>query len=567
MYSSFGGAASGQSQRSSNFGCFVQDPFTSSDFCIGFENESRGYGFGGYSTGFFVPKPNSAQQKVTQTNQSEQLPQRTSQALSDQPPPAPPRSVLYGHAESMMSFNNSQNLQYQMLEKMEAIPKFEEPSLESASKELQKTEETSSSKTTETAAKPKSMKQHKSLERAKTVGELLKKDAKLKEKVRQSFIDELMKQQETSGTFELTEGTVKPFTAYSAGDPVQIFSAQERNVDLTGKAWDSEADSEYLRKAMKGLGTDEDAIIHVITTRCNNQRQQLKEKYQTMYGRHLVEDLDSELSGDFREAVMACFVRPAQFDAWSIKEAIFGLGTDEQTLIEILMTRTNEQLHELKNAYSGVTSPNTPKQAALAMLDEDICDDTSGDFKRLLRAAANGNRTMITREQLEKAVEEVMVNGTPTGTFQVNYGKLVNKQRCKEEAKALFEAGEDRWGTDEETFIKIFSLRNYYELRAIWTDYVKISQRDILNSIDRETSVKNIRCRPMYLAERLQQSMKGLGTNDKDLIRIIVSRSEIDMVQIKECFQELTKQSLWRWLKDDCSGDYRKLLQGLVGEG
>jgi annexin A7/11 len=37
------------------------------------------------------------------------------------------------------------------------------------------------------------------------------------------------------------------------------------------------------------------------------------------------------------------------------------------------------------------------------------------------------------------------------------------------------------------------------------------------------------------------------------------------MVQIKKCFLELTKQTLWRWLKDDSSGDYRRLLQAVVG--
>lgn len=41
------------------------------------------------------------------------------------------------------------------------------------------------------------------------------------------------------------------------------------------------------------------------------------------------------------------------------------------------------------------------------------------------------------------------------------------------------------------------------------------------------TTVRNIRCRPMYFAERLKAAMKGLGTADKDLIRIIVSRSEV----------------------------------------
>lgn len=37
----------------------------------------------------------------------------------------------------------------------------------------------------------------------------------------------------------------------------------------------------------------------------------------------LIDDLRDELSGDFRESVMACFVKPAIFDAWSVKEAIY----------------------------------------------------------------------------------------------------------------------------------------------------------------------------------------------------------------------------------------------------
>lgn len=37
----------------------------------------------------------------------------------------------------------------------------------------------------------------------------------------------------------------------------------------------------------------------------------------------LIERLDSELSGDFLETVMALFVPPAHYDAWCIKEAIY----------------------------------------------------------------------------------------------------------------------------------------------------------------------------------------------------------------------------------------------------
>ena len=40
-----------------------------------------------------------------------------------------------------------------------------------------------------------------------------------------------------------------------------------------------------LHKAMKGFGTDEKAIIEVLTSCSNVQRQQIKVHYKTMYGK------------------------------------------------------------------------------------------------------------------------------------------------------------------------------------------------------------------------------------------------------------------------------------------
>ena len=42
-----------------------------------------------------------------------------------------------------------------------------------------------------------------------------------------------------------------------------------------------------------------------------------------------------------------------------------------------------------------------------------------------------------------------------------------------------------------------------------------------------EFSVKIARNTPLYFAERLYKSMKGAGTDDKTLIRVVVSRSEV----------------------------------------
>ena len=68
----------------------------------------------------------------------------------------------------------------------------------------------------------------------------------------------------------------------------------------------------------------------------------------------------------------------------------------------------------------------------------------------------------------------------------------------------------------------------------------------------------------MYFAEQLYKSMKGAGTNDDKLIRLMVWRCEIDLVEIKESFKIVSKgKTLQQFIKGDCSGDYKNALLAL----
>ena len=75
---------------------------------------------------------------------------------------------------------------------------------------------------------------------------------------------------------------------------------------------DINQDAADLRKAMKGLGTDEAAIIKIIANRTSQQRQLIKNSFNKQFNRDLIKDLKSELSGKFEDTVLALFMDPLE---------------------------------------------------------------------------------------------------------------------------------------------------------------------------------------------------------------------------------------------------------------
>lgn len=56
--------------------------------------------------------------------------------------------------------------------------------------------------------------------------------------------------------------------------------------------------------------------------------------------------------------------------------------------------------------------------------------------------------------------------------------------------------------------------------------------------------MKCVKNRAGFFADQLYKSMKGLGTDDDRLIRLVVTRSEVDMGEIKEEFKKKYNESL-----------------------
>ena len=69
-----------------------------------------------------------------------------------------------------------------------------------------------------------------------------------------------------------------------------------------------------------------------------------------------------------------------------------------------------------------------------------------------------------------------------------------------------------------------------------------------------------------YFASRINDAIKGIGTKDNLLIRIIVTRDEVDMPLIKRYYKQLYGNNMIDDIKKDTSGDYRKLLVALINK-
>lgn len=73
--------------------------------------------------------------------------------------------------------------------------------------------------------------------------------------------------------------------------------------------------------------------------------------YKTHYGKDLIEDIRSETSGNFKNLLLSLLTPIVDFYVKELHDAMAGIGTDEDVLIEILCSMSNYEIHTIKHAY------------------------------------------------------------------------------------------------------------------------------------------------------------------------------------------------------------------------
>ncbi|XP_047200419.1 annexin A1 [Hippoglossus stenolepis] len=299
------------------------------------------------------------------------------------------------------------------------------------------------------------------------------------------------------------------------------------------------SDASVLNSAIESKGVDEDVIIAVLVRRNNEQRQKIKTVYEASTGNKLDKDLKSALRSDLEDVSLALLMTPAQFDAYLVRKATKGFGTDEDVLVEVLATRSNEEIQELKTVF---------KQEYGQELEEVIEKETRGDLTEALLAMLRANK---------------------------DESNEINMGLAKEDAETLFEAGENTKGINVSTFINILTSRNGPQLSKSESHYASVSDLSLPKALFMELKgdiedclvdiVKIAWNKSAFFAEKLHKAMEGHGTCEDTLIRVLVSRSEIDLKKIVEEYRAMFDTSLQEHILNDTKGHYQKVLLGLCG--
>ncbi|XP_042365544.1 annexin A1-like [Plectropomus leopardus] len=303
--------------------------------------------------------------------------------------------------------------------------------------------------------------------------------------------------------------------------------------------FNASSDASTLQSAIESKEVDEDVIVAVLVKRCNEQRQKIKVVYEASTGQKLDEALQSVLRSDLEDISLALLMTPAHFDAYLLRRATKGWGTDENVLVEVLATRTNEEIREIKRVF---------KQEYEYELEDIIKDETSGDFTTALLSMLKANKD----ESME-----------------------VNKELAQKDAEVLFEATEHPEGINVSTIIDILTTRNGPQLSKTFHHYAATSDVKLPKALQMELSgdiedclidvVKIAWNTPAFFAEKLHKALERHGTCEETLIRVLVSRSEVDLKKIVQEYRAMYDISLQEQILRDTKGHYETILLGLCG--
>lgn len=289
------------------------------------------------------------------------------------------------------------------------------------------------------------------------------------------------------------------------------------------------------------------------------QRLLVAAAYKTICKKSLIDDIKSKVSGSLKNVYINLLMTPQELYCRTLRKtrndgfienvvvAVLsssldlreGESGDDDVLIEIMCTGTNSEIRKICATY---------QQLFGKRIEQSIREDKSGNFKRMLECLAAGNRDESPTTDLKSA-------------------KIAAEELKKAFSQTL---------PDEKPIVELFCTTSYAQIRLISAEFRKIQGKSLEKSVKKkfgdnvkEALVAIIRCannRPEYFARRINKAINNHQLDNRSLGRLIVVRSEVDLMNIKEEFSRLFRKQLKLCLKNEVHGSYKHAILTLIGD-
>lgn len=270
-------------------------------------------------------------------------------------------------------------------------------------------------------------------------------------------------------------------------------------------------------------------VVGVLGSLRNDQCMLLNTLYHQTFRTNLYDDLKKRTGSDFETVCLALVCEPAEYDARMLMKAFKGLGTNEDLAIEILCTRSDAEIKEIASRYE-------------SMFRQTLAARVHSEF---------GGKVRLCLETILRGRSDEPMEDIPS---------LV---------KQLYDAGEKKLGTDEKTFIRILAGHSHAVVQQIADQYLKSHGKTLVAVIKSEFSFDQKRCMlalatptVQYFSERLLNAFTGINVNEDDVIRLIRSRKERDLIEISAYMKANLKrnQDIMTWVNKKTGKKLQRML-------
>lgn len=290
-------------------------------------------------------------------------------------------------------------------------------------------------------------------------------------------------------------------------------------------------------------------------------------------------------------------------------DALFENPIDENTLIDVLTSTTNEERQLIRGFYKKAYNVpiqndiNSQLQDKLRQMSIDLFDTPYEYDARELHSALNSltnddsviieifaSKPSVHLQMVDEAYK-LFFNTSLTDEITKHIGgiygdfliTLMNTERpndqtisggdAYEAADLLTNGGLANIGVNVEQFKEIFVEKSREDLILISRAYYERTQKSLYDAIDEEIEGKNkellkgiifaVITPAQWFARKISEVKQGLGGDDNTIRRILISRAEIDMDGIRDYYLMETNNELRNDVYDKNNELYSQILINL----